>query len=822
MKNHIWRGKIITNEEFINKIDFLEEEVNITLQDRLSTEAVLNACDSISEKMRLNKLPQFEIALKEDGCENPSTIINGLVNNLTREALEQKLVSELGSTNPFIISKKDFSSKNFEAWSPMGVLVHITAGNSPIVAPMATVEGLLSGNINVIKTASNMGSFPTVFLEELSKYDNLGDYIYLFRVSSKDEGMIKKILNYADCISAWGSENAISGIRAMAPKGVPVVSWGHRISFAYITPSQINQETADNLIKSICRNNQQSCSSPQCAFIDTENNEDILEFAKLLQNSFEKAKSEYSNPNPDINQQAEITAVTLQHKADLYFNSGSCIEDKDNTYRILISYNTKFMPSPLFRTIWLSPLKNNQLVKTIRRMRGYLQTAGLACDINEVEKLSYMLYRGGVSRITPLASMSASYSGEPHDGIYALPHFLKRVSFRTELPFESIVHFDSLKKSKKIDLSDKPIQNKKDYPKVPDEGTRILMKSGGTTGEPVYCSYSQKDYLNYIVKAGAESLIAAGLDVKKDVTADLLKAGNLYGGMNCFISVFDYLNAPHVNVSGLDDYKLAAKYIIKGRANALLGAPSYIIHLLKENEAEFIKYGRIKKIFFGGEAMSQGQKDYLINTFGIESIRSMLYGANETGTMGYSCEYCKGNEFHLCEQIQHLEVLKMDSDEPCELGEVGRLIFTGFKRENGHTERYEIGDMGYLIEEECKCGRKDTKFCLTGRYGDVIRMSGTFFNYRKISKILSDSLGYGGRLQLILKRDNDCEVMEFCMEGIELSQEKLQKVLLESAYDSFLKTVPTGLMKIKLNIINSDEFVINKTSMKLRSIIDKR
>lgn len=822
MIKHIWKGIGISDLQLNQNIGNLDIEIEAILKEELSTEDVISACNTISDNIKNSKYPNFIEALKEDGCESPEAILNALSNNLSRKALENKLLCELGTTTPFEIKKYDFKSNNFESWKPMGVLVHITAGNSPIVAPMATVEGLLSGNINIVKTASNTGKFPLVFLQELSKFFNLKNFIFLFAISSKDTALLQKMLDSADCVSAWGSEDAIDSIRKMVPKGIPVVSWGHRISFAYITKSQINQATADELAKSICRNNQQSCSSPQCAFIDTEDQNDITKFANLLANSLEISKKLYPIPQPDIGQRAEISSVALQHKTDLCFKAGDIIEDEDFTYKILINYETKFMPSPLFRTIWISPLKHENIAPIIRRMRGYLQTAGLACDISELEKISAHLYRGGVTRITPLGSMSESYSGEPHDGVYALPRFMNRVSLRTTLDVDGISSFSMLKEIDIPKFTSEKIQGKLDYPPIPESGTRILMKSGGTTGEPVYCSYSENDYQNYIVRAGAKAILSVGLDIENDITANLLKAGNLYGGMNCFISIFDYLKAPHLNISGLDDYNLVADYIIKGKANTLLGAPSYIIRMLKDNEAKFLEYGRLRKIFFGGEFFSKAQIDYLKNTFGITHIYSMLYGSNETGTMGYSCKYCDLNEFHLCSDIQILEILKMDEDIPCEENEIGRMIFTGFKRENGATRRYEIGDLGYFVSNECKCGSREPKFKLHGRYGDAIRMGGTFFNYQKIVSILSQKLNYSGRLQLVLDKDIESEIMIFKMENIDFTTENLEALLLESNYDSFIKTIPTKLIKVKAEIVNSDGFMMNSTSLKLRNIVDTR
>jgi phenylacetate-coenzyme A ligase PaaK-like adenylate-forming protein len=196
----------------------------------------------------------------------------------------------------------------------------------------------------------------------------------------------------------------------------------------------------------------------------------------------------------------------------------------------------------------------------------------------------------------------------------------------------------------------------------------------------------------------------------------------------------------------------------------------------------------------------------------------MIYGANETGTMGYACEYCDPGIFHLPTETQYLEILKMDKDEPTVGEETGRLIFTGYKRENGRTERYEIGDMGHWIEGVCKCGRQQPRFKLMGRYGDVIRIGGTFFNYQRINRILSDALNYSGRLQILIDTNTN-DTMTLCLENINISENKLIDILLGSDYDSFQKTIPTKLVNIKLRIIEPHEFIMNEVSLKLRPVI---
>ncbi len=816
--SHIWKGR--RTETLDGLMDGLDGEIERTLDTTLRTSDVLDACDSLSKDIRAGRCGDLREALVRDGTEDPDAVMAALADGISREALTTKLIAELGTDEPFEIRRIDMRRQHFEGWAPVGVLFHITAGNSPIVAPMAAVEGLLSGNINILKVAGNLGEFATEVLLRLCRAPSIADRIYMLRIRSSQKELMRGLMDRADCISAWGGEEAIEAIRKEAPRGTPVVEWGHKISFAYVTPSCFDMDTARMLARSICRNEQQSCSSPQCVLLDTCSREEVDRMATLLSEALDEARETLPRIAPDAAESAEIATVKELHRSDLYFNDGDVVEDPQHTYRILVSYGTKFMPSPLFRTVWLSPLERGGLTSGLRGMRRYLQTCGLACTLDELEEVSSALYRAGVQRITPVGSMSASYAGEPHDGGFALPKFMRRVSMRMDIPMNGIVGLKELRSPEPFAV-DGPIEGKKDYPPVPDDGTRVLTKSGGTTGAPVFCSYSDGDYRRYIVEPGKKAMMALGLDPDRDVVADLLKSGSLYGGMNFFISIFDGMHIRNLNIGGLDDVHQVADFMVIGRATAVMGAPSYIVKVFQENEEKLKSYGRIRKIFYGGEMFSAGQVRWLKDEFGIESIQSMLYGANETGTMGYCCQWCGRNEFHLNSEIQHLEIVKADSDEPVGPGEPGRLIFTGYLKENGRTSRYEIGDMGEWIEGDCPCGRKEPRFRLLGRYGDVMRIGGTFFNFRRISKILDDSLGYRGNLQIVLDHDGLEDRMAVCVDDPDLTTEKALEALIPE-YDSFAKTVPLGLMGFEVRNVGRDGFIVNRTSLKITPVVDLR
>ena len=84
----------------------------------------------------------------------------------------------------------------------------------------------------------------------------------------------------------------------------------------------------------------------------------------------------------------------------------------------------------------LSPMEGNVLVKllpqkdllpTLRRQKGRLQTAGLICTPEKREVLTALLARAGLTRITRAGTLSASFPGEAHDGEYPLRRYLRVV-----------------------------------------------------------------------------------------------------------------------------------------------------------------------------------------------------------------------------------------------------------------------------------------------------------------------------------------------------------------------------------------------------------
>jgi phenylacetate-coenzyme A ligase PaaK-like adenylate-forming protein len=834
-KSHLWQGHWIDDVELAANIKVLGDTVDRALSQPLEIQSVLDACDRLSEELRdVNSevYGRLETCLRQDFQMDARQITKDLLdlgNFMQRSSLEDKVSRELRTRDPFFFLRPEYRSNIFERWAPLGFLVHVAPTNAFAVGAYSVIEGLLTGNINFLKTGGSDPPFAQLFLKSLIDLDRtatIAPKIFACKISSKNQSMLREILSHADGIAAWGNEGALEGLRAMAPPFARFVDWGPKISFAYFASDSLDDEKSiEQLAKECCLLEQQACSSPQCVYVEAADRADLVTFAQRLGGALDKISPAIARKEPGLHEQAEITSVVELCKLEACLDLTQVIEAKDKSWRILVEHASSLRASPLFRTVWVKPIQRNKIIQTLRPLRSYLQTAGLVCKLDSLSALSDALIQAGVLRITRAGGMLDSYDGEPHDGVYALQRYSKRISAQLGADVAGICSFAELQGSC-LEPPDAPILTKEGFQTatVDPKHSHLFFKSGGSSGAPKLSIFSHDDY-HLQMSAAADGLFAAGLDPATDRCMNLFFGGGLYGGFISFFTILENLKAVQYPMGAHPDTRMVAETLVAESTNVLLGMPSYLIQLFGQNADFFRKNKVVEKIFYGGEHFNDVQKQYIQSEFGVKVIRSATYGSVDAGPIGFQCIYCTGGIHHLHSRLHILEILDLEKDAPAPVGELGRVVITSLARAGQHLDRYEIGDLARLLPGHCECGRLTPRFELMGRHGDVFRLASMFFNYAKLSNILIDHFQYAGELQLILRSGEKTEkdaLWVLVSEDSISDPNKIREVILENYSDIHDCVLEDALLELHISIIPPAQFQRTAGSGKLRRIVDER
>lgn len=426
--DNIYRGEPISKNDFIDRIAEVKAKIeDDLLLPQLMPEIVIEAAHILASEIDQKEIVHQLVA---QGVQKwaAEEYVNVTVKSMDKKELYKKLRAELGE-EPF--GWKEVGDGVEEKNHPLGVLLHIGAGNALGLSAFSVIEGLITGNINILKLPENEGGISSRILLRLAEIEpKLKPYIYVLDVSSKEHEIISELIEMVNAVVVWGSDDAIRAIRQLAPPYLPVIEWGHRLSFGYFTNHENEEKDLEGLARDICITDQLYCSSPQCVFYEVDNPREIDEFAERLAKHIESVGIQYPAASRPIDVQAQITWTHELIKMEEILKEKRLIVGEKKEYGVMVDYNAELKASPLFRNIWVMPIKRKELLGILRQHKGHLQTVGLSCSKEELDELSQIFYAAGITRIADCGNMSVSYSGEPHDGVFALQRYIKRVNRR--------------------------------------------------------------------------------------------------------------------------------------------------------------------------------------------------------------------------------------------------------------------------------------------------------------------------------------------------------------------------------------------------------
>ncbi len=421
-------GEILDTRQYGAVLENLEQRIQSTLsKSRLEPETVISACGRLLANLDEDFYIESMAALGID---------EGLGRRYIQEArqmfdpvyLRRRLLIELGGFGSKAHTYMPLFKENTvtEQLLPLGVLLHVAAGNADGLPAFSVFEGLLTGNINILKLPAEEGGVSVRLLQELIKAEPaLAEYIYVFDYSSKDILHIEKLISCADAVVVWGGAEAASALRKLVPSNVRLIEWGHKISFAYVIPQGITDSGLSGLAANIAETGQLLCSSLQGVFIDTEDMGEVRDFCARFLPVLDEALARRAH-NIGIGVKAQVTLRLYNEELEEIYKGSKVFR---GLYGSLIAYPDKVLDTSIqFGNAWVRPLPRSEIMGVLRPYKNYLQTAALLCGESEHEFLSGQLFKTGVVRVCPGDKMSATYCGMPHDGEYPLRRYTRLVS----------------------------------------------------------------------------------------------------------------------------------------------------------------------------------------------------------------------------------------------------------------------------------------------------------------------------------------------------------------------------------------------------------
>lgn len=425
-------GKILSAKECETVLADLKSRIESTLiRGALNPLTVINAIDKAVKNIEAGNIERTLAALGLNS-ELSASYLDRAKRQFGKHALRLRLKEELG-TDVDENGKQDGFAPPFlnraikRKVLPLGVLLHIAAGNADGLPAFSVLEGLLTGNINILKLPAAGDGVSVAILQELIAAEPvLSEYIYVFDYSSKDIVNMKRLIDVSDAVAVWGGTEAVKALRALVPPNVKLIEWGHKVSFCYVDADAVTDENLTELAKHMAQTDQLLCSSAQGVFVDGGDMGRVYEFCERFLPVLEKARSQKSF---DESLKAKAALEVYNAELEQIYNGSRLFKGKDCS---IIAYEDGEPASAIgFCNVWAKPLPREKIVATLRPYKNFLQTAGLICLEKDRGGLTDLFFKTGAVRVCPPAVMSDAYCLMPHDGEYPLRRYTKIVTAET-------------------------------------------------------------------------------------------------------------------------------------------------------------------------------------------------------------------------------------------------------------------------------------------------------------------------------------------------------------------------------------------------------
>lgn len=697
-----WFGKNIDDDQFWqNNAEWESLSAKRRALAQTKINSILDLLDGFS-KCWVNDSEIFQKALPkliaESGFspEETQKTLALLPLMLKKENLEKRLKGEFYRSevlDHFI--KLPHQSARVQA-VPIGIVLHVTAGNVFLSSIDSLIMGFLTKNLSVLKVSSQNTFFPLYFAQELKKIDQeniLSDKFAVLHWKGGDEKTENFIKEKVNTIIAWGGEEMIAAYQKNLPHQVKLLDFGPKISFQLISKEGLKPTNfklvAEKIVADIIPWDQAACASPQNLYLQEGIDSESLMMAinQAFENAPPRGKVSEDEATEILKEKYRGYYSELMENGKLTFGNEHLLHLEES--RILKS-------SPLNRTLIIKRFKDSdELFTLLEPFSYYLQSCSYLLQAEEKNEYLSTLALTGLKRFAPLGTITWGMEGAPHDGRFVMRELVQFIADEQRIQDygeEVITVHNSVTLKSHFDQTPHP------------QG--FIFSSGGTTGEPKYVHFSYEEF-DYMSDMLATNLKKQGIQPGMTV-ANLFVAGNLWSSYMCVEKALEKIGAIQLPIGGMCSSDNILLYLKKFRPDVIMGIPSMLVmnaeYFNDHNESLTIPY-----VFYAGETLSEGRKDYLQKSWGTKTFGSAGYASVDAGVIGYQCQFCQPGEHHVFSDLIDLSIIEDEG------------IVTSLARSSMPIKNYRTGDKIEWIAD-CACGSADRRFKLMGRVDNIIQI----------------------------------------------------------------------------------------------------
>jgi phenylacetate-CoA ligase len=295
-----------------------------------------------------------------------------------------------------------------------------------------------------------------------------------------------------------------------------------------------------------------------------------------------------------------------------------------------------------------------------------------------------------------------------------------------------------------IPLTDKTVlgEQSDNFLAVPMSRIVDIVLSSGTSGGSTKVMYTEND-LRRLAYNEEISFASCGLSSDDIVLLTCTIDRCFIAGLAYFSGVRN-LGAAAIR-NGLSSVESHLEIIRRLKPTAIVGVPTFLLKLgqfLKTEGIDPASTG-VKKLVCIGEPIRDRKLAFLKVGEKLEQIWGAriysTYASSETITSFCECTAQQGG--HLHPDLAVVEIIN-DAGDMLPLGETGEVVVTPLAIEGMPLVRFKTGDVSFLLDEPCQCGRNSLRLGpILGRKNQMIKLHGTTIYPNSINAVLDSFPG---------------------------------------------------------------------------------